>query len=114
MKSPEEGEVSWGQRYKDARRRLDKVEQDISKLKAELSQAWDARKDERWKHLIGDRSMLQQRMVYLQEERNLVLKRENADLEEERNLMLKGETTATGTVNEYMARCPPYLCLERL
>lgn len=77
MKSPEEGEVSWGQRYKDARRRLDKVEQDISKLKAELSQAWDARKDERWKHLIGDRSMLQQRMVYLQEERILMLKREN-------------------------------------
>jgi hypothetical protein len=84
--------VSWGQRYTDARRRLDKVEQDISKLEAELSQAWDERKDEKLKQLTGDRSMLQQRMLYLQ--------REKADLQEERNLVLKRETTATGTVHE--------------
>jgi predicted nucleic acid-binding Zn-ribbon protein len=91
--------VSWGQRYTDARRRLDKVEQDISKLEAELSEAWDERKGEKLKQLTGDRSVLQQRMLYLE--------REKADLQEERNLVLKRETTATGTVHEDIARCHP-------
>jgi hypothetical protein len=123
MKSPEEGgdgqqqgvdveaaedpdPLSWGQRckkverrYGDTRCRLDKMEQDISNLKTELGQAWDARKEEELKKLIGDRSMLQEQLVHLA--------REKAYLQEERNLMLKRETTATGTVHEDIARCHP-------